>query len=96
MVTNSRILKIKNKNKNKKTNKQNKQTNKPKPNILKLETNGRQQPMDADRASNSSSKMAEHIGSEISLPRLDVLPTAPPLSLRPPCSLNLKVFHLYT
>ena len=33
--------KNKNKNKNKKTNKQNKQTNKPKPNILKSETNGR-------------------------------------------------------
>ena len=50
-----------------------------------------------DRASNSSSKTAKHIGSEIGLPYLNVLPdgAAPqPQASLLQCSLNLKAFHL--
>ena len=63
-----------------------------------MTTTNRRRRKSPDRASNLSSRTAEHIGSEIGLPRLNMLldGAAPhPQASLLRCSLNLKVFHLY-
>ena len=63
-----------------------------------MTTTNRRRRRSPNRALNSSSSTAEHIRSEIGLPRLNVLPdgaTPHPQASLLRCSLNLKVFHLY-
>ena len=64
----------------------------------RMTTTNRRRRRSPNRALNSSSSTVEHIGSEIGLPCLNVLPdgaTLHPQASLLRCSLNLKVFHLY-